>query len=87
METPDLLAQGEMDYQVLVVDNQLGHWVEDTRVGRRSDHAERLERDPIIGSRLMGDVELVSEESGVGLLLVVCRYRRAQRISRRSERI
>ena len=31
-----------MDYQVLVVDNQLGHWVEDTRVGRRSDHAQRL---------------------------------------------
>ena len=24
-----------MDYQVLVVDNQLGHWVKDTRVGRR----------------------------------------------------
>ena len=33
VETPELLAQSEMDYQVLVVDNQLGHLVEDTRVG------------------------------------------------------
>ncbi len=34
VETPDLLTQGEMDYQVLVVGNQLGHWVEDRRVGQ-----------------------------------------------------
>ena len=33
VETPDLLTRGQMDYQVLIVDNQLGHRVEDTRAG------------------------------------------------------
>jgi hypothetical protein len=32
--SPPLLARGELDYQVLVVDNQLGHRVEDTRASR-----------------------------------------------------
>src|ERR1700735_3763477 len=33
VETPDLLARGEMDYQVAAVGNQLSHWAEDTRAG------------------------------------------------------
>jgi hypothetical protein len=41
VETPDPLAQGEMDYQVIVVDNQLGHRVEDTRADRRPDQSQR----------------------------------------------
>jgi hypothetical protein len=48
VETPDLLAQGEMDYQILVVDDELGHWVEDTRAG----HTGSMSRVPRGGGPL-----------------------------------